>query len=109
MTEGSLDDEGTDPGDGVDDDSVDDTTEAIEPEQSPSKPANQLSNILNQIELTECEELTLLGVYSIHEHKSSRSITLPQGADGFSDVSAVKQYVFESDNQPFLIIGPLDI
>ena len=57
----------------------------------------------------ECEDLSELGIYSIHEHSSARTITLPEDADEFEDATTVKQYSFEGEDCPLLIVAPLQV
>lgn len=90
-------------------DHVEELNEQAEAGEEAPQPTSQLKEVRKQIDLTDCEELTPLGVYSIHEHQTSRAITLPQGADGFDDVTTVRQYCYDDGDQKFLIVAPLEI
>lgn len=90
-------------------DHMEELTEQAETGGDASRPTSQLEEVREQIDLTDCDELTPLGIYSIHEHQTSRAITLPQGADGFDDVTTVRQYCYDDGDQKFLIVAPLDI
>lgn len=72
--------------------SVDDLLEAVSKELDPA----------------QSEDFSELGIYSIHDHGSARTITLPKGADEFHDASTVKQYYFEGEDFPLLIVAPLN-
>lgn len=66
-----------------------------------------LEGVSRELDPAECEDLSELGIYSIHEHSSARTITLPEDADDFKDAMTVKQYYFESEDCPLLIVAPL--
>jgi len=68
----------------------------------------QLETIGEQLEQTDCDELTKIGVYSIHE-SSARMITLPTDADGFDESSRVAIYCYETGNRQLLIAAPISI
>ncbi|MFB6197733.1 MAG: hypothetical protein ABEI52_05610 [Halobacteriaceae archaeon] len=68
-----------------------------------------LQEVSKQLALAECEDLSELGIYSIHDHNSARTITLPESADGFEDTTTVKQYYFESEECPLLVVAPVKI
>jgi hypothetical protein len=78
-------------------------------EEYPSKPlAAWLEGVSQELDPTECEDLTELNNYSIHEHDSARTITVPADADAFEEATTVKQYYFEGDACPLLLVAPLD-
>ncbi|WP_135665827.1 hypothetical protein [Halorhabdus rudnickae] len=68
-----------------------------------------LKEVSKALNPTESEDLSELGIYSVHEHDSARTITLPQGASEFDDVTTVKQYYFEGEEIPLLLIAPIKI
>ncbi len=68
-----------------------------------------LAAISRELDPAECEDLSELGIYSIHEHSSARTITLPEDADEFGDATTVKQYYFEGGDCPLLIVAPLQV
>ena len=85
-------------------DSTDDTAD-----QSTPGVETMLAEVSQALSVAECEHLAELGIYSVHEHASARTITLPEGAEGFDDVTAIKQYYYEGGPRPFLIVAPLQI
>lgn len=85
-------------------DSTDDTAD-----QSTSGVEKTLAEVSQALSVAECEHLAELGIYSIHEHASARTITLPEDAEGFDDVTAIKQYYYEGGQRPFLIVAPLQV
>lgn len=68
-----------------------------------------LEGVSRALDPTECDDLSELGIYSVHEHDTARTITLPQGASEFDDVTTVKQYYFEGEEIPLLLIAPIKI
>jgi len=68
-----------------------------------------LEAVSRELDPAECEDLSELGIYSIHEHSSARTITLPEDADEFEDATTVKQYYFEGEDCPLLIVAPLQV
>jgi len=68
-----------------------------------------LEAISRELDPAECEDLSELGIYSIHEHGNARTITLPEDADEFDDATTVKQYYFEGEDCPLLIVAPLQV
>lgn len=76
-----------------------------EPSQSVTTGLETLSH---HVSLGSCDGIDELGLYSIHDG-AARTITLPEGADGFEDVGRVKQYYFDAGEQPLLIVAPLDL
>jgi hypothetical protein len=68
-----------------------------------------LEAVSKELDPAECEGLSELGIYSIHEHSSARTITLPEDADGFADTTTVKQYYFEGEQCPLLIVAPVQL
>jgi len=68
-----------------------------------------LEAVSRELDPTECEDLSELGIYSIHEHSSARTITLPEDAEEFGDATTVKQYYFEGEDCPLLIVAPLKV
>ncbi|SEA27796.1 hypothetical protein SAMN04488065_2591 [Haloplanus vescus] len=68
-----------------------------------------LEAVSRELDPAECEDLSELGIYSIHEHSSARTITLPENADEFEDATTVKQYYFEGEGCPLLIVAPLQV
>lgn len=68
-----------------------------------------LEAVSRELNPAECEDLSELGMYSIHEHDSARTITLPVEAEAFKDATTVKQYYFEGDDCPLLIVAPLKV
>lgn len=65
----------------------------------------ELHELSRHTALTACDEIRDLGRHSIHE-SSARTITIPADADGFETTDIVKQYYFEGENGPLLIIAP---
>jgi hypothetical protein len=65
--------------------------------------------VSRELDPTECKDFSELGIYSIHEHSSARTITLPEAAEEFDDATTVKQYYFEGEDCPLLIVAPLKI
>ena len=68
-----------------------------------------LEAVSRELDPTECKDFSELGIYSIHEHSSARTITLPEAAEEFDDAATVKQYYFEGEDCPLLIVAPLKI
>lgn len=68
-----------------------------------------LEAVSRELDPAEWEGLSELGIYSIHEHSSARTITLPEDADEFDGATTVKQYYFEGEDCPLLIVAPLKI
>ena len=68
-----------------------------------------LEAVSRELDPAECEDLSELGIYSIHEHGSARTITLPEDTDEFDDATTVKQYYFEGEDCPLLIVAPLTV
>lgn len=68
-----------------------------------------LREVSRELDPAEWENLSELGIYSIHEHNTARTITLPERAEGFDDATTVKQYYFDGEDCPLLIIAPLQI
>ena len=68
-----------------------------------------LEAVSKELDPTEGEDFSELGIYSIHEHSSARTITLPEAAEEFNDAATVKQYYFEGEDCPLLIVAPLKI
>jgi len=68
-----------------------------------------LEAVSKELDPAECEGISELGIYSIHEHSSARTITLPEDANEFDDATTVKQYYFEGGDCPLLIVAPLKI
>lgn len=87
----------------------DDTPENDSEEQSSTAIDALLEAVSRKLDPTKYEGLTELSIYSIHEHGSARTITLPQAADGFDDTNAVKLYYFEGGRCPFIIVAPVQI
>lgn len=81
--------------------------------QSDDQPAASvdawLEAVSKALHPAECETLAELGIYSIHEHSSARTITLPEDAAAFDDATTVKQFYFEGEECPLLIVAPLRI
>lgn len=69
---------------------------------------SKLTEISEQFGLPTDDDLTPLGMYSIHDG-DARLITLPSAADGFDDAPVVMQYCYETDDHPLLIIAPVTI
>ena len=78
-------------------------------EQSSVSVETWLEAVSKELDPTECEDFSELGIYSIHEHSSARTIPLPEAAEEFNDAATVKQYYFEGDDCPLLIVAPLKI
>ena len=68
-----------------------------------------LEAVSKELDPTECEDFSELGIYSIHQHSSARTLTLPEAAEEFDDATTVKQYYFEGEDCPLLIVAPLKI
>jgi hypothetical protein len=68
-----------------------------------------LEEVSKRLNPAECENLTELGIYSIHDHDTARTITLPEGAEEFSETTTVKQFYFEGEEYPLLIVAPLHL
>ncbi len=68
-----------------------------------------LEGVSKALDPSECDYLSELGIYSIHEHDTARTITLPRGATEFDDVTTVKQYYFEGEEVPLLLVVPITI
>lgn len=81
-------------------DADDDPTTDVEP---------WLENMSRQLDPMEYDHLFELGIYSIHDHSTARTITLPEAASEFEDAATVKQYYYESERCPLLIVTPLRI
>ena len=77
-------------------------------EQSSQSVTTGLEELSHHVSLSSCGGVNELGLYSIHDG-TARTITLPEGADGFEDVGHVKQYYFDAGEQPLLIVAPLDL
>ena len=78
-------------------------------EEQPSESVTTgLEELSHHVSLASCPGVDELGLYSIHDG-AARTITLPEGADGFEDVARVKQYYFDAGEQPLLIVTPLDL
>lgn len=69
----------------------------------------QLHEISKQLPASESELLEELGIYSIHDQQSCRTLTLPAHAEEFDDVTNVKQFYVDDGERPMLIIVPLTI
>ena len=68
-----------------------------------------LEAVSRELDPAKCENLSELGIYSIHEHSSASTITLPKDAAEFDDATTVKQYYFEGEDCPLLIVAPLTV
>ena len=68
-----------------------------------------LEVVSKELDSTECPGLFELGIYSIHDHSSARTVTLPKGAEAFHDAAAVRQFYFEAEDCPLLIAVPLTV
>lgn len=66
-----------------------------------------LAEVSRELDPADCEALSELGIYSIHDHDTARTMTLPKGAEEFDDATTVKQYYFEGEECPLLIVAPL--
>jgi hypothetical protein len=84
-------------------------SEADTDEQPSESVEAVLEEVSQRLNPAECENLTELGIYSIHDHVTARTITLPEGAEEFSDTTTVKQFYFEGEECPILIVAPLQI
>ncbi len=62
-----------------------------------------------QLDPTECEDLSERGIDSIHNHNIARTITLPEQADASDEAPTVKQYYFDGEDCPLLIVTPLQL
>ena len=78
-------------------------------EQSSVSVEAWLEAVSRELDPAECEDLSELGIYSIHEHSSACTITLPEDAEQFDDATTVKQYYFEGEDCPLLIVAPLKV
>lgn len=84
-------------------------TRPTDPESNGQQPSeSRLKEISEQFGLPIDDDLTPLGIYSIHDG-DARLITLPSAVDGFDDAPVVMQYCYEDDNHPLLIIAPVTI
>ena len=77
-------------------------------EQPSESVTTGLKELSHHVGLASCPGVNELGLYSIHDG-AARTITLPEGADGFEDVARVKQYYFDAGEQPLLIVMPLNL
>ena len=59
--------------------------EADTDERPPVSVEAWLEEVSRALDPAECEDLSELGIYSIHEHNTARTITLPEGAEEFDD------------------------
>ena len=84
-------------------------SEADSDERSSVSVEAWLEVVSKELDPTECQDLVELGIYSIHDHSSARTITLPKDAEAFHDAAAVKQFYFEGEDCPLLITVPLTI
>ncbi len=76
--------------------------------QSQSDPIpSGLTAISNRVDITDCDDFYELGLYSVHQ-STARMITIPKAASGFHEAPAVKQYYYDADDRPLLIIAPVD-
>lgn len=81
--------------------------EEEEEEEAPVSVDDWLQEVSKQLDPTESEDLAELGIYSIHDGDSARTVTLPVGAEMFEDATTVKQYYYAGEKCPLLIIAPL--
>lgn len=86
-----------------------DHTEADSDDRPAVSVTTWLEAVSKELDPAECERLSELGIYSIHEHSSARTITLPEEANGFEDATTVKQYYFEGEDCPLLIVAPIQV
>lgn len=67
-----------------------------------------LHDVSRRIDPDDCDELTELGLYSIHDG-SARTITLPEEAERFHEATNVKQYYYQEGECPLLILAGVTI
>lgn len=77
-------------------------------DRTPPSLEDWLLEVSSRIDPEGCDDLTELGLYSIHDG-SARTITLPTDAERFNDASNVKQYYFEGGECPLLIVAGVTI
>lgn len=70
--------------------------------------ADWLHEVSCRIDPDDCDDLTELGLYSIHDG-SARTITLPKEAERFQEATNVKQYYYQGGECPLLIIVAITI
>jgi hypothetical protein len=84
-----------------------DSTSADEDDAPSTTLDTQLHEISEQLPANDSETLKELGIYSIHDQNSCRTLTVPTQAEEFDNVASVKQFYVDDGERPMLIVVPL--
>jgi hypothetical protein len=67
-----------------------------------------LKSLSQELDPAACDQLSELGIYTIQDHQTVEKLTLPADAEQFAEATTVKQYYYDDDACPLLLVAPID-